>query len=147
MLDLFLQQLILYKNVRIIKWKFFEIVYNIWMRFNFLENCRSSQQTFVGLEDVFKMSSKHVLKTSSRCLQNMSWRRLQHVFSVTILRLPRRLGRRKIVKLKTSSKRLEGMSWRSLEDMSWRYLEDMPWRILEDIMETKKKTLSGDICI
>ena len=38
-----------------------------------------SQQTFVGLE------------TSSRRLQDMSSRRLQQVFSVTILRLPRRL--------------------------------------------------------
>ena len=38
-----------------------------------------SQQKFVGLE------------TSSRRLQDMSSRRLQHVFSVTILRLPRRL--------------------------------------------------------
>ena len=37
--------------------------------------------------------SKHllVLKTSRRRLQDMSWRRLQHVFSVAILRLPRRL--------------------------------------------------------
>ena len=74
------------------------------------------------------ISSKHllVLKTS--------WRRLQHVFSVTILRLPRRLeaafktshktswrrlGRWKIVTLKTSSRRLEDISWRRLQT-SWR---------------------------
>ena len=38
---------------------------------------------------------------SLRGLQDMSSRRLQDVFSVTIFRLPRRLGRRKIVTLKT----------------------------------------------
>ena len=70
----------------------------------------------------------------------MSWRRLHHVFSVTILRLPRRLedilqdvlkmswrrlGRRKIVTLKTSWRRLEDMSWRRLGDKQnnyWEYL-------------------------
>ena len=44
---------------------------------------------------------------SSRRLQDMSSRRLQDVFSLTILRLPRRLGRRKIVTLKTSRTRLQ----------------------------------------
>ena len=29
----------------------------------------TSQQTFVGLEDVLKTSSRHVFKTSSTCLQ------------------------------------------------------------------------------
>ena len=86
-----------------------------------------------------------------------SWRRLQHVFSVTISRLPRRLEdvlqrhfadvlktpwrrlrRRKIVTLKTS--------WRRLDDMSWRRLEDMPWRPLKDFMETNK-ILTRDTCI
>ena len=65
----------------------------------------STQQTFVGLQDVFKTSSRHVLKTY--------WRRL---------------GRQKIVTLKTYWRRLEDMSWRRLEDMSWRRLEDMSWR-------------------
>ena len=94
-----------------------------------------------GLEDILKATiplswnfykshfsedtipSKHlwVFKTSWRRFQDMSWRRLQHIFSVTIFRLPRRLkyvlkasckyvlktfsirlGRRKIVTLKTS---------------------------------------------
>ena len=102
-----------------------------------------------------------------------SWRRLQHVFSVTYLRLPRRLqgvlgrrkivtrktswrrlGKRKIVTRKTSWRHLEDMSWRRLEDMYWRRLEDMSsrcfenvsWRRLEDIME-RNKILTGDICI
>ena len=85
--------------------------------------------------------------------QEMSWSCLQHVFSVTIARLPRRLedilktscktcwrrlGRRKIVTLKTSSRRLE--------DMSLGRLEDMSWRRFEDVMETNK-ILTGDICI
>ena len=112
---------------------------------------------------------KHLLalKTCSRSLQNMSWRRLQHVFSIAILRLPRRfedvlktscktswrrLGRRRIVTLKTSWRRLEDMSWRHLEDLSWRRLEDMPWKCLEDIpwrcledtME-RNKMLSADL--
>ena len=89
-----------------------------------------------------------VLKTSWRRLQDMSWKRLQHIFSVTTLRFPRRLedvlqrrledilqdvlktswrrlGRRKIVTLRTS--------WRRLEDMSWRHVLKT---YLEDTMET-----------
>ena len=96
----------------------------------------ATQQTFVGLQDI-------------------SWRRLQRVFSVTIFRLPRRLQhvlktswkrfedisqnvfktswKKKIVTLKTSWRRFEDMSWSCLEDMSWRRLEDISWRRLEDI--------------
>ena len=47
----------------------------------------------------------------------MSSRRLEDVFSVTIFRLPRRLGRRKIVTLKTCWRRLQDMSWRRLQDV------------------------------
>ena len=98
---------------------------------------------------------------SSRRLQDMSWRRLQYVFSVTIFRLPRRLedisqdalktswrrlGRREIVTLKTCWRRLEDMSWKCLEGMSWRYLEDMSWRCLQNVLETSK-TFSEFICI
>ena len=36
----------------------------------------TTQQTFVGLEDVLKTSSWHVLKTSWRYLEDMSWRPL-----------------------------------------------------------------------
>ena len=73
-----------------------------------------------------KLPSKHLLvfKTSWRRLQDMSWRRLQHVFSIKILPLPRRLGGRKIVMLKTSSRRLEDMSWRCMEDISWGHYGD-----------------------
>ena len=114
-------------------------------------------QIFYGLTMKRKMErlypSKHllVLKMSWRRLQDMSCRRLQHVFSVTIFRLPkcledvlkafsrplarlledifktslRRLVRRKIVTLKTSSRHLEDLPWRHLEDISWRRLQDM----------------------
>ena len=119
---------------------------------------------------VFKTSSRHVLKNSSTRLQGnnfssfktssrrlkisrkTSWRRLKHVFTVTIFRLSRRLkdilqdvlkassrglGRQKIVALKTSSRRLENISWRSLKDMSWRSLEDIPWRRLQTSWKQK----------
>ena len=96
-----------------------------------------------------------VLKTSSRNFHDMSWRRLQHVFSVTISHLPTRpegvlktswklLRRRKIVMLKTSLRRLKDMSSRRLEDISHGCLEDVPWRCLGDIME-RKKILDWDI--
>ena len=52
---------------------------------------------------------------SSRRLQDMPRRRLQHVFSATIFCLPRRL-----------------------EDVLRTCLEDMSWRHLQDVLETKK---------
>ena len=64
---------------------------------------------------------------------------LQHVFSVTIFCLLRRLE-------DMSSRRLQDMSWKRLEDMSWRYLADISWRRLEDTMETNK-IFTRDICI
>ena len=65
---------------------------------------------------------------SWRRLQDMSWRGLQNVFSVTIFRLPRHLEN----VLKTSWKSLAKTSWRLLEDVlktSWKtkncYAEDV----------------------
>ena len=122
------------------------------------EPTTTSQQTFV-------------------CLQDMSWRRLQHVFSVTILHLPRRLKdvlqRRFEDVLKMSwrplARRLQDvledeklLCWRLLEDVLKTYLEnvlitcleDMSWRCLEDMswrplkdFMDTKKILTGDICI
>ena len=102
---------------------------------------------FVCLQDVLKTSSRYGLKTSSRRLQDMSSRRLKDVFSVSIFLLPsllqdifgrrlqevfkkssRRLGRRKIVTLKTC----------------WKHLQDMPWRRLEDVLKTNKCLLGGN---
>ena len=62
---------------------------------------------------------KHLLafKTSWRRLQEMSWRRVQNVFSVTIFRHPRRLA---------------NTSWGRSEDI----LEDE--RRLQDVLETNK---------
>ena len=95
---------------------------------------------------------------------DMSWRSLQHVFSVTILRLPWRLED----VLNTSWRRLAKTFWIRLEDLlqdvfktswkmkncyaedvlktswrhvlktSWRCLEGMSWRPLKDFMETNK---------
>ena len=85
-----------------------------------------------------KVPSKHllVLKTSWRCLQDKSLRRLQNVFSVTIFRLPRRPEDA----LKTSWRRLENvledkklLRWRCLQDMSSRCLQDMSSRRFQDV--------------
>ena len=120
-----------------------------------------TQQTFVGLEDVLKTSSKHVLKTHSTRLQRKNfwssktsgrrlaktfWRRLEDI-SQDVLQ-----ERRTIVTLKTPSRHLDGMSWRRLKDMSWSRLQDMSWsrlsnmssRHLHDVLEKKK---NEDICI
>ena len=81
-----------------------------------------AQQTFVGLQDVLKTSSRYVLKTSSTRLQRNNFlssktssRRLEDVlrrrFEDVLKTSWGRLGRQKIVTLK--------MSWRRLEDMSW----------------------------
>ena len=85
--------------------------------------------------------SKHllVLKTSSRRFQDMSWRRLQHVFSVTILRLPRRLED----VLKTC---LEDVLKTCLEDVLKTYLEDVSKTCLEEVLKIfwrKTKYLLG----
>ena len=85
----------------------------------------TTEQTFVGLQDVFKTSSRHVLKTSSTWLQRnnflsfkMSWRRLED-------------------SLKMSCKTKNC------------YTEDVfktSWRRFQDVLETNK-LFTGDICI
>ena len=71
----------------------------------------STKEFVMSLEKGFSITSQQIFVG----LQDMSWRRLQHVFSVTIFRLEnvlktsrktswRHLGRRKIVMLKTSWK-------------------------------------------
>ena len=69
----------------------------------------ASETSWRRLQD---MSSRRLQDMSSRRLQDMSSRHLQDVFSVTIFRLPRSLGRRKIFTPKTC--------WRHLQDMSCR---------------------------
>ena len=84
----------------------------------YINERRISQETFV------------IFKTSWRRLQDMSWRRLQHVFSVTILRLPRRFED----VLKTS--------WKTKNC----YAEDVLKTCLEDVLETNKM-FTGNIFI
>ena len=108
--------------------------------------------------DTLKLQTQQtfsVWKTSWRSLQDMSWRRLQHVFSVTILRLPRILEdvlqRRFEDGLKMSWRPLarrhediledENLSrWRRLEerleDMSWRHVLKTSWRFYGDKQNT-----------
>ena len=76
------------------------------------------------------MSSKHflVLKTSWICLQDISWRRLQNVFSVTICCL----GTHFEDVLKTCRK----TSWRRLGRKKNRYAEDVLRICLEDVLKT-----------
>ena len=92
-----------------------------------------------------KLPSKHllVLKMSSTPLLDMSWRRLQNVFSVTILRLPRRLEDILQDVLKTSWRHLEDvledeklLHWRRLEDVLKTCLEDVLKTCLEDVLKT-----------
>ena len=116
-------------------------------------SCLTSLETRVKI-----YPSKHllVLKTSWRRLQDMSWRSLQHVFSVTILRLPRRLED----VFKTSARRLQDVfktSWKTkncyVEDVfktSWRHVLKKSWRHnlrrFQDVSEANK-VFTGDICI
>ena len=72
---------------------------------------------------------------SWRRLQDMSWRLLQHVFSVTILRLPRRLEDILQDILKTSWKtkncyaeNVLKMSWGHVLKTSWRHALKTSWR-------------------
>ena len=82
-----------------------------------------------------------------------SWRHLQDIFQTCLEDASSRLQRNNFTSSKTSWRRIERRkintlktSSRCLEDISWRHLEDMSWRCLEDIMETNK-IVTGDICI
>ena len=77
----------------------------------------------------------------------MSWRCLQHIFSVTVFRLSKRFEDISQDILKTS-RRLQGvleegkvLRWRRLQGISWRHLEDIlktTWRRLKDVFEANK---------
>ena len=82
---------------------------------------------FACLHNIFKMSSRHVFKTSSRHVLKMSW---WHVFKTS----SRRLQRNNFWSSKTSSRRLA----RCLQDV----LEDVKllrWRRVEDVFKTSSK--------
>ena len=124
------------------------------------------------IELSMSIPSKHLLvfKASWGRLQDMSWRRLQHVFSVTIFRLPRRLaktswrvlenvlktscktswrrlGRRKIVTLKASWRRLEDVLKTCPEDVLKTYLEDVLKTCLADVFKTSWKKTNLNVYI
>ena len=86
---------------------------------------------FSRIFEMQKLPSKHLLvfKTSWRRLQDMSWKRLQHVLSVKIFGLPRRLED----VLKKSCKYVLKMSWRHLAKRFSDVFEDMFWRRLVNI--------------
>ena len=86
----------------------------------------TSQQTFAGLRDVLKTSSRYVLKTYSTRLQRNNFSSPKTSW--------RRLGRQKIVTLKTSR--------RLIEDMPWRRPEDMSRKHLQDVLKTKQMGIS-----
>ena len=117
------------------------------------------------------MSSRRLQDMSSRHLQDMSSRGLQEVFSVKIFHLPRSLARclhdalklssrslarRKIVRPKTCSRRLQDMSWRCLEGLfktnkyllgssfktSSRRLVKTFWRSFQDVLKTSSRLLA-----
>ena len=71
------------------------------------------------------------MKTSSARLEDMSWRRLLRVSSITILRLPRRLEDVWKTSCKTSSRRLQDV----LEDEKL-LREDVLKACLEDVLKT-----------
>ena len=74
-----------------------------------------------------------ISKTSSRRLQDMSWRRLQEVFNVTIFRLPRRLQDVLLIRLEDISQDVLKTSWRRFRDLFARCFQDIiktSWRRL-----------------
>ena len=93
-----------------------------------------TQQTSVGLEDVLKTSSRHVLKTPSIRLQRnnftssrTSWRRLEDVLQSRFEDV-----------LKTSSRRLQEklLRWRRLEGVLKTCLKDVLKTCHEDVLQT-----------
>ena len=86
-------------------------VFKISSRYVFKTSWRHVFKTFS--RHVFTTSSRHVFKTSSRRLQRNSFASSKTYFQDIFAR---RLGRRKIVTLRTFSRRLQDMSSRRLHD-------------------------------
>ena len=82
-------------------------------------------------------------KASLRHLQDMSSRRLQNVFSVTIFCLPRRLEEVFKTSCEMSSRRLQDVFPKIRRKIvtlktCWRRLQDMTGRRLEDVLKTNR---------
>ena len=92
----------------------------------------------VSSADVIKLPIKYLLvfKTCWRRLQDMSWRRLQHVFSVTIFCLPRRLEDVLKTSWKTKNCYAEDVLKTCLEEVLRTCLEDFLKTCLEDVLKT-----------
>ena len=112
----------------------------------------TSQQTFVGLEDVLKTSSTR-LQHNNFTPSKTSWRRLAKTFRRSLEDLLQDVFKTswKTKKcyaddvLKTSWRHALKMSSKHVLKTSWRCLEDMSWRPLKNFMETNK-IFTGDIC-
>ena len=97
-------------------------------------NCTSAIRNLPG---------KHflVFKISSRRLQDMSWRCLQYVFSVTIFHVPRRLQD----VFQTPWRHVLKTSWRHVVKTPWRYVFKTSWRhVLK--MSTKRLVDKQNVC-
>ena len=85
----------------------------------------------ISLQDVFKTSSRHLAKMSSRHLQDVSKASSRYLQDV----LPRCVQGA----FRTSSRRLAKTSWRHLQDAFktfWRPLQDVLQRLLQDVFKT-----------
>ena len=103
----------------------------------------TSQKTFVGLEDVFKTPSKHVLKTSSARLQDnnftsskTSWRRLEDILQDVLKTSWKTKNCYAEDVLKTSWRHVLKTSWRHVLKMSWRHVLKTSWRHYGDKQNT-----------
>ena len=95
----------------------------VWQifRWKFHRN-KSSQQTFVGLEDVFKTCLEDVFNASS-AWQLYAFQVVLKTSCKEVLKTSwRRLGRRKIITLKTSGRHVLKTSWRHALRMPWRHV-------------------------
>ena len=91
------------------------------------------------------LPSKHllVMKTSWRRLEDMPWRRLQNVFSVTIFRLLRRLDdvledvlKKPWICLENALEGENLLCWRRLPDFFKTCLQDVFETYIEDVFKT-----------
>ena len=119
-----------------------------------------SQQTFVGFQDVLKMSLRHVLKTSSARLQRKnfsssktSWRCLQATSHDVLKTSWKTKNCYTKSDLKISWRHFLKTSWRHILKTSWRHvlkvcLEEMSWRhVLKTCLKDILKTCLEDVLV
>ena len=92
------------------------------------------QKIFVDLQDVLKMSSKHVLRTSWRYLQRNNFSSCKYIFKTSWMHLQ-----------DMSFEYILKKSWKtrncSVEDFfktSWRHLQDVSRNRVSDVLKTNK---------